>query len=53
MTDDPPSPCTQVCRIEGDLCAGCARTLEEIALWSGMDAAAKRKVWDRIRARRA
>jgi len=31
------SPCVNVCRIDPDsgLCAGCLRTLEEIAGWSG------------------
>jgi predicted Fe-S protein YdhL (DUF1289 family) len=31
------SPCTGVCQLDGhDLCAGCFRTLDEIARWAGM-----------------
>ena len=31
------SPCTGVCTIDADgLCAGCVRTLDEIARWSTM-----------------
>jgi predicted Fe-S protein YdhL (DUF1289 family) len=28
------SPCIKVCRVVGDVCVGCNRTLEEIRLWS-------------------
>jgi len=28
-----PSPCIKVCRIEGGLCVGCKRTLDEIRDW--------------------
>lgn len=29
------SPCTNICRIQADgFCAGCGRTLDEIASWS-------------------
>jgi predicted Fe-S protein YdhL (DUF1289 family) len=38
------SPCIKICRIEGEVCAGCARTLDEIARWSQMSAAEKRQV---------
>jgi hypothetical protein len=38
------SPCINVCRIEGGICAGCARTLDEIARWRQMSAAEKRQV---------
>lgn len=45
-----PSPCSGVCRIDAatGLCAGCLRTLDEIAAWSVMDAAKKRAVWQAI-----
>jgi predicted Fe-S protein YdhL (DUF1289 family) len=35
--DDVPSPCINVCRMDDatGLCAGCYRTLDEIACWSG------------------
>ncbi|MGA1288075.1 MAG: DUF1289 domain-containing protein [Rubrivivax sp.] len=49
-----PSPCINVCRIEpaSGWCEGCARTLEEIAAWSGLDDAAKQVVLQRLPARR-
>ena len=45
-----PSPCISVCQMLPDtgLCAGCLRTLDEIAGWSRMDDAAKRQVWQHI-----
>jgi len=49
-TEPPPgiaSPCINVCRMDPRTgwCEGCRRTIEEIAHWSGMDAAARRAVW--------
>jgi predicted Fe-S protein YdhL (DUF1289 family) len=40
MDEEPPSPCTRVCRIDpaDGLCVGCARRIEEIIAWPGMDA---------------
>ena len=40
------SPCTSVCTIDpsSGLCAGCLRTLDEIARWSAMDDDEKRAV---------
>ncbi len=40
------SPCIKVCVIEPDsgLCAGCSRTLEEIARWSVMSEGERRKI---------
>lgn len=54
MDEEPPSPCTRVCRIDpaDGLCVGCARRIEEIIAWPGMDAEGKRAVWKRIRGRR-
>jgi predicted Fe-S protein YdhL (DUF1289 family) len=45
-----PSPCIGVCRIDAatGLCAGCLRTLDEIAAWSTLDDASRRAVWDAI-----
>lgn len=42
-----PSPCCQVCRVDpaSGRCAGCLRTLDEIAAWSGLDDAGRRSVW--------
>ena len=50
-----PSPCTDVCRIDAQTgwCAGCMRTIDEIAVWGGLDDAAKRAVWKRLALRRA
>jgi len=41
------SPCVSVCRMDPatGLCEGCLRTLGEIAGWSRMDDAARRRVW--------
>lgn len=50
-----PSPCINVCRIDeaNGWCAGCWRTLDEIAAWPALDDAAKRMVGERIAQRRA
>jgi len=47
------SPCTGVCRIDGHsgLCAGCARSLDEIARWRGMGEAERLQVLARLRGR--
>jgi predicted Fe-S protein YdhL (DUF1289 family) len=49
-----PSPCISVCAIDEatGLCAGCLRTLDEIAVWSVLDDAERREVWVRIAVRR-
>lgn len=48
------SPCTRVCRIDdaSGLCAGCARTLDEIARWSAMDETERRRVCEALPGRR-
>lgn len=50
-----PSPCIDICRIDeqSGLCAGCLRTLDEIAVWSMLDDDDRRDVWDAIARRRA
>lgn len=50
-----PSPCINICRISPvtGWCEGCARRLEEIGGWSGLDEAGKRAVWRLIVRRRA
>jgi predicted Fe-S protein YdhL (DUF1289 family) len=50
-----PSPCISVCAIDEatGLCAGCLRTLDEIAVWSVLDDDERREVWVRIGVRRA
>ena len=49
-----PSPCINLCRIDPATgwCAGCLRTLEEIAAWSRLDEGGKRVIWERIATRR-
>jgi predicted Fe-S protein YdhL (DUF1289 family) len=44
-----------VCAIDAATgwCAGCLRTIDEIAAWSSLDDAARRAVWKRLPARRA
>lgn len=50
---EPESPCVKVCVIhpvEG-LCVGCLRTLDEIAGWGAMDAAARHALLEALPAR--
>lgn len=53
LPTDPPSPCISVCVLDQrtGLCAGCFRTLDEIAAWSGYSAAEKRQVIEQLEAR--
>lgn len=48
-----PSPCLSVCRMGAGngLCDGCFRTLDEIAGWSRMADADKRRIWGLVEAR--
>lgn len=41
-----PSPCIRVCTMDprSGICAGCGRTLDEIARWSTMDEVERRAV---------
>ena len=52
---DVPSPCVSICEMSphNGFCVGCYRTLDEIAAWSVLDAAAKRAIVDALPARRA
>lgn len=49
-----PSPCVNICRMDerSGLCEGCARTLDEIAVWSLLDETEKRAVWAELAQRR-
>ena len=49
-----PSPCVGVCRIvESEArCAGCLRTLGEIASWGGLDDSARHALLDELAERR-
>ncbi|NNE81891.1 MAG: DUF1289 domain-containing protein [Silicimonas sp.] len=44
--DEIESPCVQICLIhpEADICVGCHRTRDEIALWSKLSPEARRAV---------
>ena len=44
------SPCINVCRMnpQSGLCEGCLRTLDEIAAWSAMSDAEKRRILDQL-----
>jgi len=48
------SPCIGVCRMDAPTgwCAGCLRTLDEIAAWSRLDDAGKRAVLRQLPPRR-
>ena len=39
-----PSPCINVCRMEAGVCAGCHRTLDEIARWGNASDSDKRRI---------
>ena len=54
MTDPVASPCVNVCQIDeaSGWCAGCLRTLDEIAFWSVLDDDDKRAVWAELAPRR-
>jgi predicted Fe-S protein YdhL (DUF1289 family) len=51
---DVSSPCIDVCRMDARTgwCEGCLRTIDEIAGWGSLDAAAKRAIWLRLGERR-
>jgi predicted Fe-S protein YdhL (DUF1289 family) len=53
--DEMASPCISVCVLlePQGICAGCFRTLDEIAQWSLLDAQGKRAVLAALPARRA
>jgi predicted Fe-S protein YdhL (DUF1289 family) len=54
-SDAATSPCISVCVMDvaSGLCIGCRRTLDEIAAWSVLDPAAKRRVLAALPGRRA
>jgi predicted Fe-S protein YdhL (DUF1289 family) len=49
------SPCIDVCRIDShsSLCAGCGRSLDEIAQWRSLSESERRRVMDELPARLA
>jgi uncharacterized protein len=60
VDDEVPSPCVSVCKLTelstsqpDQLCAGCLRTIDEIASWGSASATEKRAIWRKIEKRRA
>ncbi|MBI3146943.1 MAG: DUF1289 domain-containing protein [Betaproteobacteria bacterium] len=55
IAPDTASPCTGICAVEAHTgwCAGCQRTLAEIAAWAGLDEPARRSIMAKIVDRRA
>ena len=45
------SPCIGVCELdlESDLCVGCLRTSQEIAIWSQIDNKKQCKLWKKLK----
>ena len=46
------SPCVNVCKMEGSLCAGCHRTIDEIARWANIGDEGKRLILAAVAQRR-
>jgi predicted Fe-S protein YdhL (DUF1289 family) len=55
LSGDPASPCIRLCALDpaSGLCRGCRRSLDEIASWPTLDAAAKRRILAELPARSA
>lgn len=55
LADGPPTPCIGVCRLDErtGFCAGCFRTLDEIADWMILMPDRRQEVLERIARRRA
>lgn len=51
-SDDVPSPCTLVCKIDmqSGACRGCGRSIEEIVAWPTLTPAEKRAILRRLQA---
>jgi predicted Fe-S protein YdhL (DUF1289 family) len=50
---DPPSPCLRLCRLDGEVCLGCGRRIDEIVAWPTASAAARHAILLMARARLA
>ena len=46
------SPCINVCKMKAGLCAGCFRTLDEIARWANVGDHEKRQILAAVEQRR-
>jgi hypothetical protein len=51
MDESVASPCVSVCKVEGELCVGCARSVAEIVDWAYLTAEEKRGVLAALPAR--
>ena len=49
------TPCVDICEIDGatGLCRGCGRTIAEIANWTSMTSAERRRIMGELAARKA
>ncbi|MEK6902368.1 MAG: DUF1289 domain-containing protein [archaeon] len=45
---DVPSPCTNVCVLDGSICTGCGRTIEEVVNWAQLSDEQKKAVLARV-----
>lgn len=43
-----PSPCNQTCVLDGVICTGCGRTIEEVVNWSRMTDHQKKEILKRV-----
>jgi predicted Fe-S protein YdhL (DUF1289 family) len=43
-----PSPCTNVCVLDGSICTGCGRTIEEVVNWSRLSEEQKKAILQRV-----
>lgn len=49
-----PTPCVRICTMDpSGRCAGCARTLTEIASWTSLSASARLRIMEELPARKA
>ncbi len=53
MDESVDSPCVSICRIEGEVCIGCRRSISEIVDWALLTAAEKHAVLEALDARGA
>lgn len=43
-----PSPCTNICILDQNMCTGCGRTVDEIARWPVMSEHEKKEIVKRV-----
>lgn len=46
--ETPLSPCIGVCRLQGNECVGCHRTLQEIEVWESLSNDDRKVIMDRL-----